>query len=115
MFDHEGWRTDKHVREHEVYSVAGGAPMARRVAESAMEITGGSTVGGWLAATGPLGLRRTALVAAPALFFAVIGGALGVSALLDTKQAPNARGPAGRAAPTPPTPRPHSANTPPPT
>ena len=29
LFRHEGSRTDKHVREHEVYSVVGGAPMAR--------------------------------------------------------------------------------------
>src|SRR5258708_1417940 len=101
MFHHEGSRTDKHVREHEVYSVAGGAPMARRVAESAMEITGGSTVGGWLAATGPLGLRRTALVAAPALFFAVIGGAMAVSAILDTKQATSAAAPASVATAAP--------------
>src|SRR5690349_24157803 len=27
LFRHEGSRTDKHVREHEVYSVVGGAPM----------------------------------------------------------------------------------------
>ncbi len=93
MFHHEGSRTDKHVREHEVYSVASGAPMARRVAESAMEITGGSTVSGWLASTGPLGLRHTALVTAPALFFAVIGGAMAVSAMLNTKQAPSAADP----------------------
>src|SRR5258708_10810133 len=90
MFRHEGSRTDKHVREHEVYSVAGGAPMARRVAESAMEITGGSTVSGWLASTGPLGLRHTALVAAPALFFAVIGGAMAARATPDTPSGPGA-------------------------
>ena len=34
LFRHEGSRTDKHVREHEVYSVVGGAPMARRVAQT---------------------------------------------------------------------------------
>src|SRR3954469_18875967 len=73
LFRHEGSRTDKHVREHEVYSVVGETPAARRVAESAMEITGDtSNVRNWLAGTGPLGLRRSALAAAPALFFAVI-------------------------------------------
>src|ERR1700704_2915557 len=80
LFRHEGSRTDKHVREHEVYSVVGGAPAARRVAESAMEMTGGSNLGTWLAGIGPLGLRRSALAAAPALFFAVVGGAMAVGA-----------------------------------
>jgi hypothetical protein len=86
LFRHEGSRTDKHVREHEVYSVVGDAPAARRVAESAMEVTGGSDLRGWLAGIGPLGLRRSALAAAPALFFAVIGGALAVSAMLEPRQ-----------------------------
>ncbi len=86
LFRHEGSRTDKHVREHEVYSVVGEAPAARRVAESAMEITGDtSNLRNWLAGTGPLGLRRSALAAAPALFFAVIGGAMAVSAMLDPR------------------------------
>src|SRR3981189_2951369 len=85
LFRHEGSRTDKHVREHEVYSVVGGAPAARRVAERSMQITGRSSFGGWVAGTGPLGLRRTALLAAPALFFMVIGGALALSAMLEVK------------------------------
>src|ERR1051325_5224909 len=34
LFHHEGSRTDKHVREHEVYSVVGGTPTARRVPET---------------------------------------------------------------------------------
>ena len=98
LFRHEGSRTDKHVREHEVYSVVGETPAARRVAESAMEITGDtSNVRNWLAGTGPLGLRRSALAAAPALFFAVIGGAMAVSAMLEPR-AP-AAAPAESAAP----------------
>src|SRR5712671_6093748 len=96
LFRHEGSRTDKHVREHEVYSVVGETPAARRVAESAMEITGDtSNLRNWLAGTGPLGLRRSALAAAPALFFAVIGGAMAVSAMLEPRQ-PAADGPASR-------------------
>ena len=87
LFRHEGSRTDKHVREHEVYSVVGDTPAGRRVAESAMEVTGGSTLRSWLAGTGPLGLRRSALAAAPALFFAVIGAAMAVSAMLEPRQA----------------------------
>jgi len=87
LFRHEGSRTDKHVREHEVYSVVGDAPAARRVAESALEITGGRNLRRWLSGIGPYGLRRSALVAAPALFFAVIGGAMAVSAMFDSRPA----------------------------
>src|SRR5712671_1855345 len=98
LFRHEGSRTDKHVREHEVYSVVGNHPAGRRVAESAMEITGDSSnVRNWLAGTGPLGLRRSALAAAPALFFAVIGGAMAVSAMLEPR--PSAAAPETSAAP----------------
>jgi class 3 adenylate cyclase len=89
LFSYEGSRTDKHVREHEVYSVVGETPAARRVAESALEITGdASNLHNWLAGTGPLGLRRSALAAAPALFFAVIGGAMAVSAMLEPRPVP---------------------------
>jgi class 3 adenylate cyclase len=62
LFRHEGSRTDKHVREHEVYSVVGGAPMARRVAQTESMVQ--ARDGGWLAGMGPLGLRRSALLAA---------------------------------------------------
>ena len=31
LFHHEGSRTDKHVREHEVYAVVGGTPAAARL------------------------------------------------------------------------------------
>jgi class 3 adenylate cyclase len=61
LFRHEGSRTDKHVREHEVYSVVGGAPMARRVAQTESMVH--ARDGGWLAGMGPLGLRRAALLA----------------------------------------------------
>src|SRR5437868_3702077 len=73
MFQHEGSRTDKHVREHEVYSV-GGAPAARRVAETASRVPSVSAVAAWFAGGGLFGLRRSALVAAPALFFTLLGG-----------------------------------------
>ena len=82
LFRHEGSRTDKHVREHEVYSV-GGAPAARRVAESASQVTGGSKLSGWLAGSGPLGLRRSALVAAPATFLLLVGGGVAISAVFE--------------------------------
>src|SRR5882762_8060894 len=40
LFHHEGARTDKHVREHEVYSVGGAPPSARRVAQTESRLIG---------------------------------------------------------------------------
>jgi class 3 adenylate cyclase len=81
LFRHEGSRTDKHVREHEVYSVVGGAPMARRVAQTESMVQ--ARDGGWLAGMGPLGLRRSALLAAPLAFFLVVGAAIAARTMLD--------------------------------
>jgi hypothetical protein len=86
LFQHEGSRTDKHVREHEVYSV-GGAPAARRVAETASQILSPSGIANWFAGMGPFGLRRSALVAAPALFFGLLGGGVILSAVFDGNKA----------------------------
>src|SRR3954462_13609721 len=82
LFRHEGSRTDKHVREHEVYSVVGGAPMARRVAQTESMVQ--ARDGGWLAGMGPLGLRRSALFAAPLAFFVVIGAAVAAKTMLES-------------------------------
>ncbi|HJY76451.1 MAG TPA: adenylate/guanylate cyclase domain-containing protein [Burkholderiales bacterium] len=82
LFRHEGSRTDKHVREHEVYSVVGGAPMARRVAQTESMVQ--ARDGGWLAGMGPLGLRRSALLAAPLAFFLVIGAAVAAKTMLES-------------------------------
>jgi len=82
LFRHEGSRTDKHVREHEVYSVVGGAPMARRVAQTESMVH--ARDGGWLAGMGPLGLRRSALVAAPLAFFLVVGAAIAARTMLES-------------------------------
>jgi len=82
LFRHEGSRTDKHVREHEVYSVVGGAPMARRVAQTESMVQ--ARDGGWLAGMGPLGLRRSALLAAPLAFFLVIGAAVAARTMLES-------------------------------
>jgi class 3 adenylate cyclase len=82
LFRHEGSRTDKHVREHEVYSVVGGAPMARRVAQTESMVH--ARDGGWLAGMGPLGLRRSALVAAPLTFLLVVGAAIAARTMLDS-------------------------------
>ena len=82
LFRHEGSRTDKHVREHEVYSVVGGAPMARRVAQTESMVS--ARDGGWLAGMGPLGLRRSALLAAPLAFFLVVGAAVAAKTMLES-------------------------------
>jgi len=89
LFRHEGSRTDKHVREHEVYSVVGGAPMARRVAQTESMVQ--ARDGGWLAGMGPLGLRRSALLAAPLAFFLVVGAAVAARTMLESSApaAPN--------------------------
>jgi class 3 adenylate cyclase len=83
LFRHEGSRTDKHVREHEVYSVVGGAPVARRLAQTESMVQ--ARDGGWLAGSGPLGLRRSALVAAPLAFFLMVGGGVAARTMLDAK------------------------------
>jgi class 3 adenylate cyclase len=89
LFRHEGSRTDKHVREHEVYSV-GGAPAGRRVAESASQVSSGSRASAWLAGDGPLGLRRSAIAAAPVAFVLLAGAGTAVSALFEPEAAPAA-------------------------
>ena len=82
LFRHEGSRTDKHVREHEVYSVVGGTPMTRRVAQTESMVH--ARDGGWLAGRGPLGMRRSALLAAPLAFFLVVGAAVAARTMLDS-------------------------------
>jgi class 3 adenylate cyclase len=81
LFRHEGSRTDKHVREHEVYSVVGGIPAARRLAETESQIR--AQRGGWIAGMGPLGLRRSALVAAALAFLLLVGGGVAARSLLE--------------------------------
>ena len=73
LFRHEGSRTDKHVRAHEVYAVVGATPQPRRVdeAEARSEITAPGAAG-WLTASGPLGLRRSALLVAPLVFLVLV-------------------------------------------
>src|SRR3954471_19863670 len=83
LFRHEGARTDKHVREHDVYSVVGGTPAGRRLAQTESMVQ--ARDGGWLAGSGPLGLRRSALLAAPLAFFLVIGGGVAARTMLEAK------------------------------
>jgi len=83
LFRHEGSRTDKHVRAHEVYAVVGATPAPRRVDEA--EARTESLPPGaarWFSGTGVLGLRRTALIAAPLLFLVIVAGGVGARAML---------------------------------
>ncbi|HEV2430732.1 MAG TPA: adenylate/guanylate cyclase domain-containing protein, partial [Burkholderiales bacterium] len=82
LFRHEGSRTDKHVRAHEVYAVVGATPTPRRAEEAHTRSEGVSVGAGWLAGTGPLGLRRTSLVVAPVLFMFIVAGGVGARAML---------------------------------
>src|SRR5213596_1987611 len=68
LFQHEGARTDKHVREHDVYSVVGGTPAGRRFADTAARTLEGDSPGNWFSRSGPLGMRRSALATATLLF-----------------------------------------------
>jgi class 3 adenylate cyclase len=83
LFRHEGSRTDKHVRAHEVYAVVGATPAPRRVDEAeARSETTAPGAAGWLAGAGPFGLRRSALAAAPLAFLLMVAGGVGARALM---------------------------------
>jgi len=86
LFHHEGARTDKHVREHDVYSVVGGSPAARRLAQTESQIK--ARYGGWLAANGPLGFRRSALVAAPVVFALLLVGGVAARSVIEAAETP---------------------------
>jgi class 3 adenylate cyclase len=98
LFHHEGARTDKHVREHDVYSVVGGAPAGRRLADTVAPDAETDTRPGWLRGNGPLGLRRTALLAAPIVFLLMVAGGVAARALME-RGAPVAPAPKAVAVP----------------
>jgi len=83
LFHHEGARTDKHVREHDVYSVVGGTPASRRFADTVAQTLEDEATASWLARTGPLGLRRSALLAAGVVLLVIVAGGVGARALLE--------------------------------
>ena len=83
LFRHEGSRTDKHVREHEVYSVIG-ASSARRPADTQTRTVVDESRD-WLAVHGPYGVRRSALIAAPLLFLALVMSGVGARAVLEVE------------------------------
>jgi class 3 adenylate cyclase len=76
LFRHEGSRTDKHVREHEVYSVGEDGPAARRVADTVLRLESTGGLRRWITLQGPLGFQRSALIAAPLLFVLLVGAGL---------------------------------------
>ena len=86
LFRHEGSRTDKHVRDHEVYSV-GGTPATRRLSDTINETGGHGGFRHWVRGVGPLGLRRSALIVAPLALLFLIAGGVAARAMLD-KPAP---------------------------
>src|SRR5437868_6189159 len=89
LFHHEGARTDKHVREHEVYSVVGGTPTTRRLSDTLTQSLDGEVPARWISRTGPLGLRHSALVLAGVTLAVHGAGGVGARALLEpTAEAP---------------------------
>ena len=105
LFRHEGSRTDKHVRAHEVYAVVGATPAPKRLdqVEASAETNAPGAVG-WLKGTGPLGLRHSALLAAPLLFLLIIAGGVGARAVMPPE-------PAAKSAPPKTATQPLSATT----
>jgi len=83
LFHHEGARTDKHVREHDVYSVVGGTPAGRRLADTVSQTLADETQARWLARSGPLGVRHSALLVAGVLLAVLVAGGVGARVLLE--------------------------------
>jgi class 3 adenylate cyclase len=78
LFGYVGARTDKHVREHEVYSVGKGRraprPVAAKPAGTVTRQIG--SLNRALTAPGPLGLMRATYLAAPLIFVLIVAAAL---------------------------------------
>src|SRR5689334_7714254 len=74
LFRHEGARTDKHVREHEVYSIVAATGAARRIGDTISDTDQARAPLRWLEASGPFGLRRSAALAASLLFMTIVAG-----------------------------------------
>jgi class 3 adenylate cyclase len=102
LFRHEGSRTDKHVRAHEVYAVVGATPAPRRVDEAeARSETLPPGAARWFSGTGPLGLRRSALVSAPLAFLAIVVSAMGARAMIPEAPPPKVEAPRPPVKPSP--------------
>jgi hypothetical protein len=113
LFHHEGARTDKHVREHDVYSVVGGTPSSRRLSDTVTQTLEGEAAPGWLARSGPLGFRRSALLASGVLFLAIVAGGVTARTLMEPASEPATAVPAAASAPAAPAPAAKSESAPP--
>ena len=82
MFNHEGARTDKHVREHEVYSVVADSGATRRIGDTIADAPPAPSPLVWLDGSGPLGLRRSAILAASLVFLTAVAGGVGARAVM---------------------------------
>jgi len=84
LFSYVGARTDKHVREHEVYSVGIGTDAARRVLETgSIRVAprgGAPRLIGQLSDARPFGVHRMALLGAPLVFAFMVAGGVAVRA-----------------------------------
>ncbi len=84
LFSYVGARTDKHVREHEVYSVGIGTDAARRVLETGSQRVAPRRAAprfiGELTDARPFGMHRMALLGAPLAFALLVGGGVAVRA-----------------------------------
>ena len=84
LFSYVGARTDKHVREHEVYSVGIGTDAARRVLETGSQRVAprgaAPRLMGELTDARPFGLHRLALLGAPVAFAMLVGSGFAVRA-----------------------------------
>jgi len=83
LFTHAGLRTDKHVREHEVYAVISGATASRRVEETITRVQRTHRSSGWFSLPGPLGFHRAALIATPMAFLLFAGSGLALRTHLE--------------------------------
>ena len=85
LFSYVGARTDKHVREHEVYSVGIGTDAARRVIETSSRRVAprrrrGPRLIGELTDVRPFGVHRLAFLGAPLAFVLLVSGGVAVKA-----------------------------------
>jgi hypothetical protein len=78
LFRHEGARTDKHVREHDVYAVVGSKPSRSTDALSQAPAAHRR----WF------GFQRSALIGAPIVFLAIVAGGVAARALMEPQAEP---------------------------
>jgi class 3 adenylate cyclase len=91
LFSYVGARTDKHVREHEVYSVGIGTDAARRVIETGSRRVAprrrrGPRLIGELTDVRPFGVHRMAFLGAPLAFALLVSGGVAVRAQMHHPQ-----------------------------